>query len=171
MTLVSTVTVGAGGAANITFSSIPQTGTDLLVMLSIRTSAGSIRETLGITFNSLTTSFSNRQLFGTGSASGSGSGNRFVLATTGSGATANTFASDNIYITNYAGSANKSFSVDGVGENNGTEAQQDLYAGLWSNTAAITALSITGDGKTIQQHSTASLYLITKGSGGATTSP
>jgi len=34
---IATVTVGAGGASNITFSSIPQTYTDIKVVVSART--------------------------------------------------------------------------------------------------------------------------------------
>jgi hypothetical protein len=36
MTLISSVTVGSGGAADIEFTSIPATYTDLLVKISIR---------------------------------------------------------------------------------------------------------------------------------------
>ena len=34
--LISTITVGSGGAASIDFTSIPQTYTDLLVKISLR---------------------------------------------------------------------------------------------------------------------------------------
>ena len=36
MTPIQTVTVGSGGAANITFSNIPQTYTDLVIKISAR---------------------------------------------------------------------------------------------------------------------------------------
>jgi len=36
MVAIQTVTVGSGGAANIEFTSIPQTYTDLVVVLSLR---------------------------------------------------------------------------------------------------------------------------------------
>lgn len=168
MQLISTVTVGSGGAAAIDFTSIPQTGTDLLIVYSIRASNPSVDITLQMTFNSTTTGFTNRELFGNGSSASSQSGTRYVVAVNGNWATSNTFGNGQVYIPNYAGSTNKSFSVDSVVENNATAGKQNLFAGLWSNTAAITAVTFTGD--TFLQYSTASLYTITKGSGGATVS-
>jgi len=41
-----------------------------------------------------------------------------------------------------------------------------MTAGVWPQTAAITSVQILGVGN-FEQNSTASLYLITKGSGGA----
>ena len=41
MTLVETVTIGSGGASIIEFASVPQTATDLLVVMSLRKSTGS----------------------------------------------------------------------------------------------------------------------------------
>ena len=92
----------------------------------------------------------------------------FVFDTIGNTATANTFNSTTFYIPNYAGSTNKSFSFDQVNENNTTAANQVLGSVLWSNTAAITSISLTSPGYNFVQYSTASLYGITKGSGGAT---
>jgi hypothetical protein len=63
-------------------------------------------------------------------------------------------------IANYTSSANKSFSIDETLENNGTTGVQGIYAGLWSNTSAVTSLSFTKASNTYVQHSTASLYII-----------
>jgi len=41
MQLIETVTVGAGGSSLITFSNVPQTGTDLLVTVSGRSTGSS----------------------------------------------------------------------------------------------------------------------------------
>jgi hypothetical protein len=170
MTLVSTVTVGAGGAANITFSSIPQTGTDLLLVLSGRVSGSS--GDAKITFNSSTTGYTGRYLLGSGSAASSDLLAQVAGSLPGTARTANTFGSIQIYIPNYAGSTNKSYSVDEVEENNATLAYLMIAAGLWANTSAITSIVLTDfSAGNFVQHSTASLYLITKGSGGATTSP
>ena len=63
------------------------------------------------------------------------------------------------YIHNYAGSTNKSVSVDAVGEANATYAEMDLLAGLWSNTDAITSVSIKPNiGSNFVIYSTAYLY-------------
>ena len=170
MTLVSTVTVGSGGAASIEWTGIPATGTDLLVVLSLRLFTGATYVISPIKFNSSSTGFTNKELTGTGSSTFSGSGNRYVYGTTANGAAANTFSNVQIYIPNYAGSTNKSFSVESVTEDNATAVRLNLFAGLWSNTAAITSITIDGDGADFMQYSTASLYTITKGSGGATVS-
>ena len=82
--------------------------------------------------------------------------------------TANTFGNSVIYIANYAGSTYKSFSKDSITENNATAADQGVGAGLWSNTAAITSLSLTVTSNMVAG-STFSLYGITKGSDGIVT--
>lgn len=166
MTLVSTVTL-ASAAASIDFTSIPQTGTDLYVLFSGRDS-GNISDML-ITINSATTGFTHRSLSGSGASASSGSSTSNDIGKIDpSAATASTFSNVSYYIPNYAGSTNKSISVDGVTENNATAAIQQIVAGLWSNTAAITAISLKTQLTTMAAGTTASLYTITKGSGGAT---
>jgi hypothetical protein len=173
MTLISTITVGAGGAANIDFTSIPATFTDLFCQISFRA------DTAGPSFyvqynNSTGTAYSLRRL--TGDGAGPGSSNQSGLnfhrldgSGAGTGQTANTFSSFSFYIPNYAGSATKTTSFDGVTENNATASHQTIAAGLFNSTAAITSVLIDSDGNFVQ-HTIASLYGITKGSGGATVS-
>jgi hypothetical protein len=155
--LIATTTVGAAGSANITFSSIPQTFTDLLLVVSGRcTGSGS---GIDITFNGNTSNYSNRTLQGNGSAASSyGTYNRNSGFVNFSTETASVFGSSSIYIPNYSGSANKSYSSDGVAENNATTAYGGLIAGLWSDTAAITSIALSPMSGTFVQHSSASLY-------------
>jgi hypothetical protein len=81
----------------------------------------------------------------------------------GASATANTFSNTEFYIPNYTSSVAKSVSINGVGENNATQSAQAITAALWTGTAAITSVTILpSSGNTIAQHSTASLYIITK---------
>lgn len=168
MTLVSTVTVGAGGAASIAFSSIPQTATDLYLVVSSR--ANGTGDFLNMTLNGSSASFSGKYL-GTNVSSVFSGTNIIIGFTNPPGHTANTFASSDVYIPNYAGSTNKAFSTNSVQENNATTDWMFINAGLWSNTAAITSLSVTLTGTdNFVQYSTASLYTITKGSGGASVS-
>ena len=147
-------------AASIDFTSIPGTYTDLLIKASLRSAAASVNPGLKIKFNTSALNFTGRTVYGDGSAAGSYSdtaGEIGVLA--GNSATANTFGNCEIYIPNYAGSTNKSFSVDSVNENNATSASQYLYANLWSQTAAITAISLySGGAVNLMQYSTATLY-------------
>jgi hypothetical protein len=73
--LIESVTVGSGGAANIDFTSIPATFTDLCLKYSTRsTSAGDDYLGQYIKFNTATSSFTYRHLYGTGSAAGSANG-------------------------------------------------------------------------------------------------
>jgi hypothetical protein len=156
--LIATTTVGSGGAASIEFSGIPQTYTDLKLVLSVRSSdsGGSLR----VQPNGLTTNLSSRRLEGSGSGTSSTSDGSFIFvyAVTLSSYTASVFSNIEIYIPNYAGSTNKSVSADGVMENNATEAYQNLVAGLWSNTSAITSLALAKASGNFVQYSSASLY-------------
>ena len=162
MTLVSTVTVGSGGAASIEFTNIPQTGKDLLVLLSLRSEGGA---NPNITINGTTANYSGIRLTGGGDFRSSGSNSLttsfdgLMVANT---ATANTFTNEQWYFSNYASSAAKSVSVDNVAENNAISAFMNIRANLWNNTAAITAISINAHNSSneLAQHSTASLYII-----------
>jgi hypothetical protein len=172
MQLVSTVTVGAGGAASIDFSSIPQTGTDLLIVLSGRSTTAATQRKMEMLINGTAANTSSRNLAGNGSATSSSviSPYQSYWTMPGASAAANTFSNDSIYFPNYAGATNKSFSVDTVGEDNATLSYQNIIAGLNSSTGAITSISLKPDSGNFAQYSTASLYIITKGSGGATVS-
>jgi hypothetical protein len=161
----SAVVVGSGGAATMTFTSIPSTYTDLVVKISARSSRSAARDELQVVFNSTASSYSGKNIIGfdTNSVASYDSSPSTYLAglnISGSSATASTFGSTEIYIPNYAGSTNKSLSVDTVGENNSSTSWiVGLNAGLWSNTAAITSitLSVTSTFSFVQ-YSTAYLY-------------
>ena len=157
---IATVTVGSGGAANITFSSIPQTYTDLLVKISARTNWSNAVNADGINIrpNGSTSSRTAIRLYGSGSAAGSDT-NINPIAASNASSTASTFGNAEIYIPNYAGSTNKSMSVDGVSETNATTTYGGFAAFLWSNSAAITSLELFPEnGTLLNEHSTATLY-------------
>jgi hypothetical protein len=168
MTLINSITVGSGGASNITFTSIPSTYTDLIIKVSARTDVGQVNSFLICQPNSATTNLSSLVLFGTSSAVGSGSYSVEQSIWTylpGTNATANTFSNNEIYIANYSStSAFKSVSVDGVNENNtASDPRQNLTAGLWSSNTAISSIKFypTDNGFTpanFLQNSTAYLY-------------
>jgi hypothetical protein len=165
---IASATVGSGGAANIDFTSIPGTYTDLVVYLSARSSGSFTDQNISLRFNSSTTGYSRRVLSGNGSAASSSNSaseaEMFIGDVSGSTGTSNTFGNLMIYVPNYAGATNKSVSVDSIQENNTTAANARLIAGLWSDTAAITSLSVRlyGGGFDFVQHSTATLYGIKK---------
>lgn len=153
----STVTVGAGGVSSIVFSSIPSTYTDLLIDIAGRSSTAGVSQSVYIKFNAITSGYSSRNLYGNGSAAASNSSSDGYIGDmlTGSSATASVFGSGLVYIPNYAGSANKSYSVDWCAENNATATNQGFTAGLMTNTAAITDITLTAN---FVQYSTATLY-------------
>jgi len=164
-TLIQKTTLNAS-AASITFSSIPQTFTDLVIKVSARTDEAAANwSQSNITFNSSSTSYTNRYLLGTGSAASSGSaGTAYVYGGrgTGAGATASTFGNSEVYIPNYTSANYKSVSTDEVTENNATAGLAFMNAGLWSNTAAITSLTITAQGCNFVQYTEATLYGVAK---------
>jgi hypothetical protein len=151
-------------AASVTFANIPQTGyTDLKIVYSARTNAGGTSDHILMQLNGSTTSLSGIRLVGNGAATASYSVSTGPAGqSNGSGSTANTFGSGEIYIPNYAGSTNKSWSADGVSENNATgvgSAAAEFNAGLWSNTAAITSIRLIQEiGTAFLAGSTFSLY-------------
>ena len=163
---IATVTVGAGGASSIAFTSIPSTYTDLCLKVSARDTFSAVSVIGQLKFNANSSGYSFKRLRGTGSAvdsygeSGATEMNLYNTSV-GASATASTFSNYEIYIPNYAGSTNKSFSVDSVTENNATEAYAVLFAGLWANTAAISSMSIVPT-TLFAQYSTATLYGISK---------
>jgi hypothetical protein len=162
---IASVTVGVGGAANINFTSIPQTYTDLKVILSTRSTNTGGFDSLGAYFNGSQANISNKSVSGNGFNALSSSSTYRAIGTGDSAfATANTFASTEIYISNYAGSILKSMSIDSVAENNATDANQVLVTNLWSQTAAITSLSFDNatSGQNFVQYTTATLYGISK---------
>lgn len=168
----STVEVGAGGASSIDFTAIPSTYTDLCLKFSIRTNNNPDNyENLKLQFNgSGGTAYSERIVYGNGasaaSTSNASAANTFFQYANANNSTASTFSNGEIYIPNYAGSTNKSVSIDSVTENNlsgATSAFIAMSAELWANTAAINRITFTPNIATLfLQHSTATLYGISK---------
>jgi hypothetical protein len=173
MKLIETKTL-VSAQASIEFTSIPQDFTDLVVLLSVRSSRTEAVDGLEFRPNGSTTNFSWRRLFGDGATGNSSSGTNTEMSLINSANnTSNTFTNVAFYIPNYTSAANKSFSSDGVTENNATTAYQALYAGLWSQTTAITSLYFgSATANNLIAGSTISLYGILKGSDGiVTTTP
>jgi hypothetical protein len=159
-TLISSVTVGTGGASSIDFTSIPSTYTDLILKVCARTDYASVNDALNIKLNGSTSNFTFKQLYGNGASAASNGGAANVGPNSNGGtSTANTFGNGEIYIPNYAGSAYKSISIDGVGETNGTTAYAGLAADLWSIGSAINQITlVSSNAANIVQYSTAYLY-------------
>lgn len=169
--LINSTTVGAGGAANIDFTNIPNTYTDICVKLSLRASNAAAYNSAFVTLNGSTSSFSETNLYTNGTSGSAGVG---VVTLSNSGAqidylwvnaantTSSSFGNSEIYIANYAGSNNKYVSFDITTQNNTSTVNtffSGIMAGLWANTSAINRITITpGSSATFLQNSSASLY-------------
>ena len=149
-------------AASVTFSNIPQTGyTDLKIVASVRSDKPSYGfSNFALSINGSTANLATRYLEGSGSAATSGSTTTGAAGNiNGPSSTANVFSNTEFYFPNYTSSNYKSWSEDHVTEANATTAWMDFFAGLWSNTAAITSITFTeGNSSTFSQYSTFSLY-------------
>jgi hypothetical protein len=173
MQLIETKTVGTA-VASVEFTSIPQTYTDLLVFLSLRTNNEPDSNGYGVAevaFNGLTTNRSNRRLVGDGGGGAlSFSSSDIRVYVSGNTNTANTFGNASIYIPNYTSAVAKSISLEQVTENNATRAYIFLMAGLYDSTAALTSITFTAlsSGQFVA-NSSISLYGILKGSDGIVT--
>jgi len=137
-------------AASVTFTTIPQTYTDLILKISARstsTAGADIYANLKIQFNSDTgNNYNGILLFTNLGSPGSGSytsqpGNLFSYAN-GNVTTASTFSNMEIYIPNYTGSNQKVYSVDGVVENNASNGFVEMAAERWTGTSAITTIDV-----------------------------
>jgi hypothetical protein len=167
-TLISSTTVGVGGTASVSFSSIPSTYTDLILKISSRTiRSGIVTDSIWLKLNNTTTNYTNRFL------SVQGTGSTIVTTTnplenysssTGSGALANTFSNAEFYIANYASANNKSASSEGIGPTNVSSTQQLAHAThLWTDTTAVSSIiCVPGYSATILENSSFYLYGIKK---------
>lgn len=160
-------------AASVTFSNIPQNFTDLVIKTSVRDVFNGHSGLIAVAFNGSTASQSRKSIYGTGTAAGSeGSTDIRIEYNSAANATASAFGNGEMYIPNYTSANYKSTSSEGVSETNAATAFMAMTAGLWSNTAAITSITLTPNSANFVQHSTFYLYGIggTRATGGTITS-
>ena len=162
---ISTVTVGSGGASSIEFTGIPQIYTDLIIKASVRTSGTNPTMNVYMNGDTVVSGGNNafRSLYGDGSTAVSNTGSQLYSGYVNqSTETSNTFSNTEIYIPNYLGSSNKSWSVDSVSENNATTAYTSMWAKIWLQTAPINRVTMTMFSGNFVQYSSATLYGIRK---------
>lgn len=138
-------------AASVSFAAIPATYTDLKLVWSVRTDYGATRTGFRIKYNNLTSNYSETYLLGLpadGAFSGQYTGNAYFWGEyiNGTGATANTFGSGEMYIPSYTTSLGKPASIFSVAEGN-TTTDTGMYvkALLMNNSAVITDLTMTAN--------------------------
>ena len=138
-TPIATTTLGSS-ASSYTFSSIPSTYTDLVLVVVGKMVSGAYDTALR--FNSDTgTNYSRTVLTGTGSAAASGRGtSQNVMYIDANGVKNTTFNSnDIIHIMNYA---NTTTFKTAISRSNNAGTGVDASVGLWRNTAAITSITV-----------------------------
>jgi len=160
-TLIQTISVTAGaGQASIEFTSIPQTYTDLKLVLSGR-KTGTGLDVVSVTVNGGGTGI-NTEVFLDSNNSGtprSGSNaTTYQFLSQPSDYTASVFSNSELYIANYRVAQYKLLVADTVVENNATGNYLGFTASLWPSTAATTSLTVTNSSTNHAQYSSASLY-------------
>lgn len=159
----------SSGVSSVTFSSIPNTFTDLKLVISARTNRASDEDSVGIAFNdgqgatSWVLLFNNGPSLQAGTSTGFGYGSAFAGRVPATNATANQFSNLEMYIPNYSTSANKTLSTTGGFETNGANPYSTLFLNMRTLTAAIsTILLVPGNGTQFVTNSSFYLYGIKK---------
>lgn len=152
---IATTTLGSA-AAEITFSSIGSTYTDLRV--SFVTASGTSANTAYIRFNGDTaTNYSRTSIYGNGTSALSNqtsTANRIALPTVLLASTPEFISCD---VFSYAGSTYKTCLATQNSDANGSGTVNYLV-GLWRSTSAITSLTLGNNGGTFATGTTATLY-------------
>jgi hypothetical protein len=167
---IATSTVGAGGVATVTFSSIPANYEHLQLRYITRNNrSGQSVDAINIRANSDTAAnYANHRLQGDGSSVSSSGGTSLGYAifgqTTASTATASVFAVGIMDILDYSNTSKyKTFRTLSGFDANAAPGYIGLYSGLWQSTSAINSLTISSnDGSGILQYSSFALYGIKK---------
>jgi hypothetical protein len=162
---ISTQTVGTA-VATVTFTSIPQTYTDLVIAESVYYSAST---SMALRFNNdSATNYSNTILGGSNAAPGSGvysarSTNAALINIQGyyaaTNSTGNIFLPAFINIMNYSNTTtyknliSRAYAVD-----NGTGTDVEMFVGVWRSTNAITRIDLVTNSGNFAVGSTFTLY-------------
>jgi hypothetical protein len=162
-TLISSTTVGSGGASTVTLSSIPQTYNDLVLYSNSRLASGGARYDGTMTMNSVTTNY--RFTYGEGYAtnsiytSGANTAAGQEILVNQSNHTANYFSASQFYIANYTSTALKpSLYLQCDPSDSASQFYIQTGTGLFPSGAAISSLTITPNIGNIAQYSSFHLY-------------
>lgn len=145
---IATVTVGSGGTASVSFTSIPSTYEHLQIRLLARSNRSDNNEQIGIQFNSDTgNNYGSHGLWADGSGIGAAALNLPGSAITlpwvaAANNNASVFGVSVIDILDYR-NTNKYTTVRGLnGYDNNGNGQSGIGSGLWRDTSAITSIVV-----------------------------
>jgi hypothetical protein len=160
---IATVTVGGGGSASATFSSIPATYSHLQIRIMGRTDRAAVYDAVRLRFNSDTgANYAEHGLYADGvtlasygSASATGS---YTYRIAGDSGPSNVQGAIIVDILDYK-NTNKYKTLRSLGGVDANASGGNLYfnSGLWMNTAAITDIVLEPIGS-FQQYSSIALY-------------
>lgn len=162
---IATTTLGSA-TTNITFSSIPQTYTDLRIVLVANDGDAGNGGALSVTLNSVTTTtYSATNITSAGASPASSAFTNFPYLHAGNlnGATG-TWSFFEMDFLNYRGATNKTVLFKDSADRNGAGVAMYTVA-LWRNTAAITSITMQSNNAPTRQlvaGTTATLYGILK---------
>jgi hypothetical protein len=157
---IATVTVGAGGSATITFSSIPATYQHLQIRFSALTTSNGGSPL--VRFNSDSgTNYSNHVVYGSGTAAATGnnvSNTGMYIGGSNTGTNTTYPLVGVIDILDYANTSKNTTirTLSGLDSNGNGEIS--LFSGAWYNTAAVSTIAITAPSQTYAQYSSFALY-------------
>jgi hypothetical protein len=160
---IATSTVSGSNAANITFSSISSSYTDLVLVMALqsdRASNGS--SSVRLEFNGDTaTNYSSTYVYGTGASAVSGAQSSVTpmpqIGEAPGGPTLPVFGLIKVSLFSYAGSTNKTILSEWAADRNGA-GLVGRTVGLWRSTSAINSIKVTISSQNIVVGSTATLY-------------
>lgn len=163
---ISTVVVAAGGAANISFTSIPATYQHLQIRVSDKsTNTSGLYGATVMRFNGDSgTNYSTHGIYGTGgsvgpSSSTSDTGIYTSWIIDSATARANMFSAGVIDIIDYANTAkNKTVHIINGLQDNVSQTPVGVRSGMWMNTSAVTSITLAPLSGNFAQFTTASLY-------------
>lgn len=171
ISLISHAEVTTLPTNTITFSSIPGTFSDLLIIASFRTQAsgGGSFDQIFMKLNNTSSSLLSYTLLTSNNPNTIDSGQsrtqtehnfgRSPVATSGVGR----FSTARIFIPNYAGSNFKQYRTEQSVMYDGTNYHSSLHSGFWRNTSAISRIDFRNDNATsFSMGTTVTLYGITK---------
>jgi hypothetical protein len=151
---IATVTVGAGGAADVTFSSIPSTYKHLQIRAISRLAGGG---DIFMQYNGdTTTNYARHFVYGDGASAVAGNN----LTTQSGGYTSNStsFGAQIIDILDYTNTNKFKTSRMLTGFDNNGSGFIVFYSGLWRDTSAINSIKLIASGTTFNQYSSFALY-------------
>ena len=160
---IQTTTVGSGGSASVSFTSIPATYTHLQVRGIVRATYNLSNTSMRLTFNSDTgTNYSSHDLTGVNSSINAGNETSVAYIPFARGAydglTSGIFTSFVVDILDYANTNKNKTTRTLTGYTSNGEGQISFRSGLWRSTSAITSINMFSNVGDLMQYSSFALY-------------